>query len=422
MFFMTATALSESRRSFNDPTGKANRIPIRDVVSNLANQPKSTDATVGSRHVKFRNLLPDDRSELSQLCHISGLELACDVLKDKAPRSFLGHSAAATPVTDAELLPECLPPGRLVFVHVMKTGGLSVDSFLNCRCDSTQSCSVLHADGEVQQMGTERCSEPSVCTMHRGISNLNERCGFQFGRAARMVTVLRDPIERVWSFYNYLKRWYTPYQEMDLATIYKNLDTDLNENLPKGTHCLFCSGELTNAMTIRYFCKNPDLCSPLEGKKAPRRSVLAKALAEAKRALSAMDSIFLTQDLDYFDLMFDADRRLLPEWADADQRSCHASKVINHTPNKSSLDNRTIIKWISHKNRADILLYKYAWTLPKLWRLGPVGQPGEGTPWKDEFVETRSDKLMASLANSIVREAEDTPDMVVVNSQDYASL
>ena len=29
---------------------------------------------------------------------------------------------------------QCLPPGRLIFQHVMKTGGLSLEKFLKCSC------------------------------------------------------------------------------------------------------------------------------------------------------------------------------------------------------------------------------------------------------------------------------------------------
>lgn len=49
---------------------------------------------------------------------------------------------------------------------------------------------------------------PSICTTHTDAKhNLNETyCGWAFANAT-MFTVIRDPVERVWSFYNYLSRW-----------------------------------------------------------------------------------------------------------------------------------------------------------------------------------------------------------------------
>lgn len=415
-----------------DHSRKVDRVPASIFMSKMTTAAQSAEIDAVEPHSRFVSEdLPSDRSEVYQLCHTAGLDLACEALKDRAwqPTPFSNFSAdelelslvgrdAQTLSNSQEAAAGCLPAGKLVFAHVMKTGGLLVDAFFNCRCEQTRACSVLHADGEKDTLGTQRCTSPSICTMHRGISNLNERCGSYFTSKPRMFTVLRDPIERVWSFYNYLKRWYTPYQEMDLAMIYQRLGEDLNEGLAAGTGCLFCAGELTNAMTIRYFCADQALCEPLEGQDSVTEDILGQALAQSKKVLAQMDSIFLTQDLDYFDLMFNADRRLFPELTDVvrDQNSCQVSKVINHTPNKTALSNHTVINWISAKNRADILLYKYAWALPNLWRLGPNTLPGQGTAWQAQFEKTPSDERLEAFANSNGNVQATHEDMVFVHA------
>ena len=67
-------------------------------------------------------------------------------------------AAASVPSAQAGALAAALPPEclafrsrRLVYVHVMKCGGLSVDAMLKCRCASPETpCALLREDGSAK--------------------------------------------------------------------------------------------------------------------------------------------------------------------------------------------------------------------------------------------------------------------------------
>lgn len=345
------------------------------------------------RHLKPRkssragsNPLPSDLEELQELCETAGLHRACTQLEHhgyhakNAPNFF--EKASLTPRGDAT----CLPAGRLVFAHVMKTGGLAVDSFLNCRCSESNVCSVRHADGVVQTVGPAHCrSRPSICTMHRGVAEISTRCGPIFSKKPKIFTVIRDPVERVWSFYNYLKRWYTPYQNMGITAVLENLGQDLNENLPTSQRCAFCKGELSNAMTLRYFCPDTALCMSMWQGDGLTTHKISKALNLSKQMLASMDAIFLTDDLHDLPALFDSARRLFPELTASvrNKAGCSTSSdVVNPTNYQVSLHTHAHPNFnaIARKNWADVELYRYAMLLPNLIRSESSSNANGGYP------------------------------------------
>merc|ERR1719238_1585943 len=92
------------------------------------------------------------------------------------------------------------------------------------------------------------CSRSSICT----VSDPNRfPChGFE---NAKVFSILRDPVDRVWSFYNYLRPMYKPYQQYTLDWILENDHVDLETNLTEGEKCMFCAKQLKNAMTEVHF-------------------------------------------------------------------------------------------------------------------------------------------------------------------------
>eukprot|EP00927_Polykrikos_kofoidii_P019737 TRINITY_DN1924_c0_g1_i2.p1 TRINITY_DN1924_c0_g1~~TRINITY_DN1924_c0_g1_i2.p1 ORF type:complete len:367 (+),score=50.36 TRINITY_DN1924_c0_g1_i2:104-1102(+) len=271
---------------------------------------------------------------------------------------------------------ECLAPGKLKFVHVMKTGGLSVDGYLWCRCEH-EGCSTSHHEGADFIAGDTFCSTPSVCTSHLPSYRMIEQCG-DF-TSARVFTVLREPVSRVVSFYNYMRSprpedgfpGYSPYKENNLTTILRAWgETDLDLDQPKDPHsggCTVCAGQLSNAMVLRHFA-SPDSMEARETwvKKAgviqpPNAEAMVFQLEEAKKVIAGMDAIFV--DIGSFKEAFERNDLLLPGGG----QTMSACDVPTANPTASKIDPvEEDISLIRQLNWADVELYNYALTLPTL--------------------------------------------------------
>lgn len=194
-----------------------------------------------------------DERELMLLCYNVGSSKACDQLatwKKVEDVRKLGSQDSGQKVG------HCLPQGRLVFQHVMKTGGLSVDKWFRLTCDehSDSLCSIYRRDGPEGRIqhpwNHHKTCAPSICTTHP--SNVVRPCP-RFEHAATF-TVIRHPVARVWSFYNYMSRWYKPYQQNALKDIFLNYETqDLNHGLTEKERCGHCHNQLSNAMVKNHF-------------------------------------------------------------------------------------------------------------------------------------------------------------------------
>eukprot|EP00927_Polykrikos_kofoidii_P019736 TRINITY_DN1924_c0_g1_i1.p1 TRINITY_DN1924_c0_g1~~TRINITY_DN1924_c0_g1_i1.p1 ORF type:complete len:331 (+),score=45.99 TRINITY_DN1924_c0_g1_i1:105-1097(+) len=271
---------------------------------------------------------------------------------------------------------KCLAPGKLKFVHVMKTGGLSVDGYLWCRCEH-EGCSTSHHEGGDSIGGDTSCSTPTVCTSHLPSYRMFEQCG-DF-TAARVFTVLREPVSRVVSFYNYMRfprpqdgfPGYSPYQENNLTAVLRAWgNTDLNLHQPYDPHlggCTVCAAQLSNAMVLRHFV-SPDSKAAQETwvKKAgviqpPNAEAMVFQLEEAKKVIAGMDAIFA--DLGTFKEAFERNDLLLPGGG----QTTSPCDVPTSNPTASKIDPvEEDIKLIKQLNWADIELYNYALTLPNL--------------------------------------------------------
>merc|ERR1719343_511060 len=78
-------------------------------------------------------------------------------------------------------LDSCSPPGQLLFLHIMKTGGSSVEVFLDCYCDQV-GCGMFVHDGVVTKFkGKAACNkESAVCSTHANYEDRVEACGTHF--------------------------------------------------------------------------------------------------------------------------------------------------------------------------------------------------------------------------------------------------
>eukprot|EP00927_Polykrikos_kofoidii_P060611 TRINITY_DN55549_c0_g1_i1.p1 TRINITY_DN55549_c0_g1~~TRINITY_DN55549_c0_g1_i1.p1 ORF type:complete len:345 (-),score=28.27 TRINITY_DN55549_c0_g1_i1:41-1027(-) len=280
----------------------------------------------------------------------------------------------------------CPAPGQLVFLHVMKAGGIAVDNFLHC-LGTAQGWAISRHDGPPESRvpyGDTRC-QPSVCTTHAPFVELGSSCGEDFA-SARTFTVLREPVERVWSFYNYIKAsGFKPYQNRSLESLLQTFWTeDINADQSPSERCTFCHHSLANAMSLWNFvgprtwnelasCRSvkwsgvADLCSV--GRK---HWLLHKAIAEAQATLASLDTIFFMEDLDQFSNLYNSIpgfsiSDIDPEFAANDTSSCKVG-LANPTIQKDHLTGRTK-RLIRQLNWADIAVYKFARKLPNRARV-----------------------------------------------------
>ena len=153
----------------------------------------------------------------------------------------------------------------MVFLHVMKTGGEALDDRLSCACQKWKpGCSFIHNEGldEWHIEGSRHCKDTvedasgawAVAASHVWMGLI------QVGTPRTLlVTVLRHPTSRVWSFFRYLRRWYVPYQDADLLRHYEIIVNSsyygtpgANELWKVQRECEFCAKELVNAMTTVF--------------------------------------------------------------------------------------------------------------------------------------------------------------------------
>jgi len=325
--------------------------------------------------------LPDDSVELQMLCTDIGLQRACEAVptntleskeysmfvdvkpvwdSDRGRRSFRGISqtsrttqnrsrADLTKSGELQSGEQCLPPGRLIFQHVMKTGGLSLEKFLKCSCSERPNglCTIRiaanHWGNTAQPKGYGSECPPSICSTHSPPTETDEACGPEFANAKRFTTI-REPVSRVWSFYNYLRRWYKPYIQYTLKEILQNYShVDLNEGLPETDQCLHCHQQLSNAMAAHHYA----------------------GVGTAKQVLASMGAIIDLGRLSDFPRI-STKFALFPEHLSlSGSTECTmAHKEATFYPLGRHPDHETAVLIAQH-NVEDLKLYEYVRTLPQ---------------------------------------------------------
>eukprot|EP00927_Polykrikos_kofoidii_P014760 TRINITY_DN16510_c0_g1_i1.p1 TRINITY_DN16510_c0_g1~~TRINITY_DN16510_c0_g1_i1.p1 ORF type:complete len:320 (+),score=42.57 TRINITY_DN16510_c0_g1_i1:47-1006(+) len=277
----------------------------------------------------------------------------------------------------------CPAHGQLIFAHVMKTGGIAVDDFFRCRADA-EGFSVYRDDGppEVRKpFGNTEC-ETSVCTTHAPLVDAVNSCGKHFA-GARAFTVMRDPVERVWSFYNYVKgNGYKPYQNRSLEHVLKHYwNEDLNKGLPPSERCTFCHHSLFNVMTLWNFV-GPETWKVIQecrkGKKLSdadrcvvQHGLLRKAVKEAKERIRNLEAVFFMEDLANFTHLYNGlDGLSLTRTPAAKLQKLDCTiKHANPTKSKEVLSEEAA-ELIKVLNWADVELYRYAQQIRKKWGFG----------------------------------------------------
>lgn len=184
-------------------------------------------------------------------------------------------------------------------------------------------------------------------------------CGTAFSNS-KIFTVLRNPVKRMWSYYNYVKhKKKDPFFQQDLSSILKNFQNC------KGPRCQ----EFNNSMVNRYFINSMtaelrDGAVALNAEHSNTlQSVTRSDLEVAKKELRKYDAIFLYRDLDYFPELFKKSNLPMSQFAG---QCAFTGKNATMRNNKIPEPARDLIRTI---NWADIELFEYAKTLPNMFSM-----------------------------------------------------
>lgn len=287
-------------------------------------------------------------------------------------------------------LAACLEPRSMTFLHIMKTGGLSVDARIQCGCDNwSPGCLYWSADRKVKLKGSTECTDVAVDSTHFFTAAL-------VNPAPITVTILRDPVSRVWSFYRYLRRWYVPYQNKTLEWNLETVDSKVRfatpgaDDLFDAENCSFCERELVNGMSMKfaetlYDTDDPAECRVDASPDTPSSLICfsdspdrLRRLEQAKAALMRVSFIGFTELLDESSGIIMELLWSLPPGERVPQgnsrNNCSLSDV-NVTPDQITgvaplphVPDNYVQAIIRKYNAIDILLYDFATTLPQALR------------------------------------------------------
>jgi len=295
-------------------------------------------------------------------------------------------------------------PRGLVFIHVMKTGGLSVNSMLGCVCSgATTPCALLRHESATPTLRlgprrgpryngsrgdpaaearAARCAScrranalpwrhssgvycAQVYTTHDSYGIVRSHSAWA---QADLITLLREPVERVWSFYRYIRRRYPYFQSHTLFDVLSQWDktvrilSHLATNATSSGRDAYVDKDtpphwhwqLSNMMTWQF--------SSTTARVGFSRQMGKGALECAKKALETMAVVGLSEEMNSFR---QALGRRWPHIFGASSCSIPTgSNALNPTsepPGSASsvLDARTRHK-IRVSNQLDLALYEHA--------------------------------------------------------------
>jgi hypothetical protein len=210
----------------------------------------------------------------------------------------LQHSGASHAKSSAV---DCYSGKKLYFLHVMKDGGTSIDTFFNCLRE-VYNFRVMQREGPTERIWGEESCPVGFCQSHHPLFKKEEVCGSEFSDSAGF-TVLREPLSRAFSLYKYYKYNQKISNLVDDDVSFYEL---LNRTY-KCTHGTASSGDepfcfaWNNELTSYYFA--PNLMTTLLAYGQHAESMLqigqrasGADLGTAKRLLQGLDAIFLTEN------------------------------------------------------------------------------------------------------------------------------
>jgi len=244
---------------------------------------------------------------------------------------------------------DCMAPGRLLFLHVMKNGGTSVDRFLACKAQRNIAGFKLSLGDVHLYEGVKECTAPTICSTHGEWRNRVELCGASFEAPTKVFTVMREPIDRVWSMYNYQKA--KEYEES--GTTFPPVDQMLSDCM-HGTGYEFMCEAMMNHVTIQTLATSDNLLYNV--------SSCPKCVEQAKGVMDNLDAIMLMDDFDTFTDAFDHSNIFSDNQEPTTFKEDCDLEHANPTECEVCTDEPTDYerKMIEQYNQMDVELYEYA--------------------------------------------------------------
>ena len=103
-----------------------------------------------------------------------------------------------------------LAGGQLCFLHIMKTAGMTLSNYLESQFDADEICPV-RMPYELARLPSEQIARYRLFRGEFGYEDISQRLAQPV-----IITVLRDPVERVLSLYDYWRvysRWWPEYDD-----------------------------------------------------------------------------------------------------------------------------------------------------------------------------------------------------------------
>lgn len=231
----------------------------------------------------------------------------------------------------------------------MKDGGTSVDAFFGCLADNLRFA-VKHAEGADNMVGKVTSCPIAFCRAHHPLRSKTEVCGNEFDKA-QSFTVLREPVSRLFSLFNYYKYKKKDPRLKPFAT-FGDLLREVRDNEQNHPHL----HEFKNEMTLFWFA--PDEVG---------HPAAHDQLYKAKKFLRQLDAIFFTEHLSSWEGDFKKSGLPLSHY------DSKAQNPVCHLPHSNEADcsecadspTEEEVQLATELNSLDLQLYEFAKTLPQ---------------------------------------------------------
>jgi len=228
-----------------------------------------------------------------------------------------------------------------------------VDRFLACKAERSIAGFRLSLGPVHLYEGDKRCTQPSICSTHGEWRNRVELCGKAFEKPMKVFTVMREPVARVWSMYNYQKAIAAETNGDELPPIDKMIF-----NCRHGIHGMayneWMCAQIMNHVTIQILAQSDNLPYNV--------TYNVTYIEQAKEVMSKLDAIMLMDDFETFADAFDKSNIFNDRQETTAFKEDCALEHANPTECNVCTEKPTAYqrKMIEESNQMDIQLYKHA--------------------------------------------------------------